>query len=374
MHISRLGVAAFASLATLSVASTPAWSANNNVAPNIVNILSNATSHSYITESLAVGNDGSYWLCATEDGAPLNVIAFRYEALTSSGAPEQAFLLSDNGGSCTDLALDSDGNLYAGLGDEIAVYSPNSTGLATPIRTFTTAGMDTETMAMDTVDRLYVVDGNSGDVLVFDAGASGTTTPSRIIDGSNLGDDDWFVAADASGTVYIADYDEDAIRVFSPTNNGPAWDREISLDGSGTSSFGGITLNGDRLFVTYQDGSEPGIYVFLASSDGPTEPVESWMGPNVVTASDDALYDVGIGACSGELVTFEGYNDRIMTWTNLTTVCPESEEEEEPEGEERELAATGVDLFTPTGIAVGGLAIFSAGVVTLIALRRLSRN
>lgn len=368
MKISRPGLVAFASFVALSVASTPAWSANNNVAPNIVNTLTNATTYDYVRKSMTVTNDGSYWLCARESSAPANVFAFRYEALSSSGVPVQTIQLSSSSDTCTDLVVDSNGNLYAGMSDEIAVYSSDSTGLATPIRTFTTAGLYTETIAMDPADRLYVVDGNSGDVLAFGAGASGTTTPSRIIDGDNLGDDDLFVAADADGTVYVADYDEDAIRVFLASNNGPVWDREISLSGFSTNSFGGIAVNGDRIFVTYQDGAEPGIYVFLASSDGPTEPVESWMGSNVVTTSDDALFDVGIGACSGELVAFEGYNDRIMTWTELTTVCPESESEGPG------LANTGADSRTPAGIAVGGLALLSAGVVSLISLRRQSRT
>jgi hypothetical protein len=364
MRISRSLLVAVASVVALSMASTPAWAANNNVAPNVVNALANATEYEYVRESMTVTNDGSYWLCAIEIDAPSNAFAFKYAALALSGAsPVQTVQLSTSGGDCTDLVVDSDDNLYAGLEDRVAVYSSNSTGLATPIRTLTTASFNTGTMAMDTVNRLYVMNGE--DVWAFDAGASGSGAPSRIIDGNDFGGSDLYVAAGADGTVYVADYDNDTIDVFLPTNNGPVWDREIVLTGYDAGSFGGIALNGDRIFVTYQDGTQAGIYVFPSSSDGDTEPTESWTGSNVVTSSDDALYDVGIGACSGELVAFEGYNDRIMTWTDLTTVCPEPELPNE-----QALANTGADSLALGGIAAGGLGLAVAGVVTLIAVRR----
>ncbi len=370
MKISRLIAAGtVAASASLMAAVVPAWAANNDVAPSIEYLLPYTKDYSYLSESLAVAGDGSYWLCAQESAAPNATVAFKFAAGSSGvDTPIQTLNLDNAQGGCTDLTVDSNDNLYVSMSVRIEVYAPDATGSASPLRTITNASFDIGYMAMDTLDRLYLT--NSEDIWVYSAGATGTDLPLRIINGSNFAGSDIYVAGTADGTVFAADYDADTIKVFGVENDGAVWDREFWLDDSiDTGSFGGITLNGDKLFVTYQDGAAPGIYVFPANSVGAVVPDESWSGSNVVVASDDALYDVGVGGCSGELIAFESYNDRILTWDNLTTECPDPITPD-PESPAAALPATGVDATAVGGIAAGAGALALVGLGLVVARRR----
>jgi LPXTG-motif cell wall-anchored protein len=362
----RFALLAVATVASVSMLAAPAWAANNDVAPTIDFTLPNLDTLEYETDSLAVESDGSYWLCAAEQMPPFGVFALKFAAHSSTGASAvQSIDLNIDGQSCGDLTVDSEGNVYAGLGNSIAVYAPDATGVATPIRTITSAtfGLDAQSMNVDTQDRLYVVTNN--DIWMYTAAANGTDLPYRIINGSNLGDDGLYVAADADGVVYVADYDEDKVRVFGATNDGPFWDRDFWFDtDSDARNFGGITSNGDKIYVTYQDGTAPGIYVFPSNSEGATPAFESWSGVNVVSSSDDALFDVGVGGCSGEMITIEGYNDRILTWGNLTTECTNPAPSPSPE-----LPSTGADLGSATGLGLGAAVLALVGGALVLRRR-----
>lgn len=357
---------AVATVASVSMLAAPAWAANNDVAPTIDYPLPYTKDYSYVSESLAVAGDGSYWLCAEESAAPFGAYAFKFAA-GSSGVdiPIQMLNLNNDQGGCTDLAVDSQGNLYAAIAIEIDVYAPGSYGVIAPIRTIehVSGDLNTGTMSFDAQDRLYVFCGDG--LCVYSAGATGVAQPERVIDDGDLGSSDLYVAADADGVVYVADYDEDKVRVFGATNDGPTWDREFWLDDSiDAGSFGGLAVNGDKVFVTFQDGTAPGVYVFAADSDGAVVPDESWSGSNVVVSSNDALYDVGVGGCSGELVTFEGYNDRILTWDNLTTECTNPAPSPSPE-----LPSTGADLVSATGLGLSAAALALIGGALVLRRR-----
>jgi len=369
MKISRLiAVGTVAASASLMAAVVPAWAANNDVAPTIEYLLPYTKDYSYVSESLAVAGDGSYWLCVEESAAPFAAFAFKFAAGSSGvDTPVQTLNLDNAQGGCTDLTVGSNDNLYVSMSVRIEVYAPDATGSASPLRTITNASFDIGYMAMDTLDRLYLT--NNEDIWVYSAGANGTDLPYRIINGSNLGGSDLYVAADADGVVSVADYDEDKVRVFGATNDGPIWDREFWLDNDAANSFGGITSNGDKIYVTYQDGAAPGIYVFPSNSEGATTAFESWSGANVVSTSDDALNDVGVGGCAGEMITFEGYNDRILTWDNLTTECPDPITPD-PESPAAALPATGVDATAVGGIAAGAGALALVGLGLVVARRR----
>jgi hypothetical protein len=115
------------------------------------------------------------------------------------------------------IATDSAGNLYVACSltsspPEILVYPPNSSGVATPLRTLhlNSAYYEIETLAVDASDQLYVGALENSDqvafsVAVFPANASGSAMPLRSIllpANSQLVD----VTVDLSGNVYVAGF------------------------------------------------------------------------------------------------------------------------------------------------------------------------
>jgi LPXTG-motif cell wall-anchored protein len=69
------------------------------------------------------------------------------------------------------------------------------------------------------------------------------------------------------------------------------------------------------------------------------------------------------------MITFEGYNDRILTWGNLTTVCP-NPSTPDPESPAAALPATGVDATAVGGIAAGAGVLALVGLGLVVARRR----
>ena len=367
MKSSLAAVLAGVSLFSAMSVSAPAIAATYTDAPDMDFSLPDTNVYQYKRESLAVLTSGDFWLCAQENNAPFSTYVVKFAADSTTGDSSiQTIDLSYNASSCDDLALDLEGNLYVGLNDTVRVYSPDASGVATPIREFTNANLNIDVLAFDEAGAyLYAV--TNGDIWSFPRESSGSVLPDRIINGGDLDGGDLYVAATAGGTVFVADYDGGAVRVFDLGNDGPVWDRQFWLDGSyDTRSFGGITLNGERLFATYQDGSNPGVYAFAIDSDGMVMAIDSWSGSNVVVSGTDALYDVAVAACVDHMVTFEGYNDRVLTWTGQPMVCPDPEPTPDPE-----LPNTGADLTSATGfVALAVLALVTG--VALVARRRVA--
>jgi hypothetical protein len=152
------------------------------------------------------------------------------------------------------LATDSAGQIYVAVASdpidrlnpgEISIYPPNSAGGATPSRTININSDEVCTLAVDPAGLLYVAinTGSAEDapprmVSVYSATASGTTTPLRTLQLTNVfptGVSD--IAADATGNIYVAGYrrtgNGGVIAVYPPAANGPSTPiRTITLTNS----------------------------------------------------------------------------------------------------------------------------------------------
>ena len=319
----------------------------------------NQPPRSYGRDGLAVLPDGSYWTCTEENGLAGAVKWAR----NSQGNSNSIRGIIGGGNPCQFLSADSQGRLVYAEAQLVSIYAADAEGFASPIRQIQIVSENNiQAMALDSANNIYLFMGDRN-IWVFNAGANGQfELPDRVIDGSYLGGDDIYIAATPDGTVFAADYADENIKVFSPNNNGPNFDREI-VPNVDAASFGGITLNGSSVYVTLQDGAAPGVYEFSTSSSGSTTPLNSWAGPNVVTSGNDALFAVGVSGCSGQLISIEGYNNRILTWNLDDTHCPA--------GSGSVLANTGLNATTTL---FWGATLVSAGILVSWSARRRSRN
>jgi len=153
------------------------------------------------------------------DGGPAQTILAYSTVSPQASSPLSTLTLPTtcNGGP---IAMDSQGRLYVGCfspsaSPQILVYSPNSTGNATPSRTIqmSSSSYEIATLAVDSDDRLYVgslMNGQEGDTVLFTLSvyapeASGPAAPLRTISlGANNGLID--VGLDEAGNIYVAGY------------------------------------------------------------------------------------------------------------------------------------------------------------------------
>lgn len=354
-RLKKFGLAIAALTLAFSGSATSALAANINVSPDIDFQL--PADYYFSRGAFTVLPDGSYWICAYDVDS--NTVALKFAA-NASGSDSPIQVLDLTGRNCFSLAVDTSGNLFVGMDDRIQIFSGDASGSAAPIREITTEGLSVNGLTLDYDNNIYVLN-SDGDIWIYQAGSAGNGAADRIIDGSSLGGDDKYLAAGADGTVYVADYADEAIHIFAPNNNGPSFDRTITYDDSNYASFGGITLNGSNLFVTFQDGSAPGIYEFPANADGLTAPTNSWSGSNVVVSGDDALYGVSVGGCSGQLISLEGYNNRVLTWDLADTECPAAANNNS--SDDKSLAETGSKFegslpLAASIVVLGAFAVF----------------
>jgi hypothetical protein len=134
------------------------------------------------------------------------------------------------------LATDSSGQIYVAvainpvdplnLGD-IFIYSPNSTGTASPSRTIDVSSYDVVALAVDPAGLLYVAIQESADatptVSVYSTTARGTATPLRTLQLTNVQHVN-DIAVDGAGNLYVAGdmSTECVIAVYPPIATGPA--------------------------------------------------------------------------------------------------------------------------------------------------------
>ena len=111
-------------------------------------------------------------------------------------------------------------------GNSITVYAAGATGNTSP--TATIAGSNTGLngpigVAFDAAGQLYVSDGNSNSITVYAAGATGNATPTATIAGTNTGlNSPAGIALDAAGRLYVGNLDNNTITVYTAGATGNA--------------------------------------------------------------------------------------------------------------------------------------------------------
>jgi sugar lactone lactonase YvrE len=93
--------------------------------------------------------------------------------------------------------------------------------------------------------------------LVYAAGADGDVAPAQIISGSNTGlSSPSGVAVDASGNIYVSNWEANTVTVYTPGANGNvAPIATIGPQGSGMAAPAGIALDGaGNIYVSNYEG------------------------------------------------------------------------------------------------------------------------
>ncbi len=220
-----------------------------------------------------------YSTVIANNGSPINTITFPPSCY---GGP---------------LATDSSGQIYVGVAispvdplnlGEILIYPPNSTGTATPSRTIGLNSYDIFALAVDPAGLLYVLydpmqEGSDATptVTVYSATASGTATPLRTLQLTNLLPTFRDIAADAAGNLYVAGFFSDstgnAIAVYPPTATGLATPTRMITFGASTVYGVAVDPAGD-VFVNICRGCYDGanaIEEFAPGANGAATPINT---------------------------------------------------------------------------------------------------
>ncbi len=185
--------------------------------------------------------------------------------------------------------------------------------------------------------RLYVTNADVNDYSAYPADSTGDQNPAYtcIFDGLNQ---PWGVTTDSSGNIWVADYGNNDVRVFTP---GPACSFAGQLAGAGTNLNGpsGITMasNGEVYVANYLANS---VTVYSFGSFGNFAPARTISGSNT-----------GLNAPVGIVVDPGGFIYVANSGANTVTEYNPGTNGNVPPVVVLSGAATG--LSTPTGLALG---------------------
>ncbi len=179
-----------------------------------------ASGQLYVTNPQGFGVSGGY-ITIYAAGASGNV------APTATIAGSNTGLSYPNNPS--DVAFNSSGQLYVTnpSSSMVTIYAAGASGNVAP--TATIAGSNTGLdypwgLAFDASGQLYVANATyspSGSVTIYAAGASGNVAPTATIAGSNTGLSFAIaLALDASGRVYVANYDNSSVTIYAAGASG----------------------------------------------------------------------------------------------------------------------------------------------------------
>jgi 6-phosphogluconolactonase (cycloisomerase 2 family) len=274
-----------------------ASTASGNVVPNatISGSSTQLTSPQYLTVDVA--NDRLY---VANLGAS-SVLVFE-AASTKNGnvAPSRSISGSNTGlASPVDVQLDSSRNLlYVADGAQVLVFGSASTvtGNVAPVRTIS-VGFSIAAMLVDSPgDRLFLANGTSNAVDVYDSASTlnNTVSPNRILSGSQTQlSTPSGLQIDNTGRLVVSDFGSAAITIYAnaATVNGNV-SPSATISGSNTklSNPSQIAIeSGNRLFIA--DGTAASILVYtnLSSASGNLAP------NNVVNGANTALARSGGG-------------------------------------------------------------------------------
>jgi DNA-binding beta-propeller fold protein YncE len=174
-----------------------------------------------------------------------------------------------------DVGVDTSGNVYvadngngrvvelSSQGQFVAKWKSLPSGTAAPIG-ITVSATTTSLPNLPAGQRVYVADGNQNEIAVFTT--SGTYISAITSSGACAINRARDAAADASGNVYVANYESDDILEFSWNGTGWACANSWGIAGSGSGQFAnpyGVAIGTDP----YIDAGSPGEAIYLADSN-----------------------------------------------------------------------------------------------------------
>ena len=176
-------------------------------------------------------------------------------------------------------------------GDSVTVFSNNANGNQAPLRTISgsqtgLSGQPRGIFADSAHGEIFVAT-QSGDVLVFDIGATGDTAPKRQITQNVYGDFQGIFVDLVNNEIFLANRDYDAVTVFNRTDSGSlAPKRTIRGSNTGLNEPRGIYVDttNNEIYVANNYGSS--ITVYSRTADGNVAPVRT------ITSSTANLGDI----------------------------------------------------------------------------------
>jgi glucose/arabinose dehydrogenase len=258
---------------------------NGNIRPE--SVLSGAKTDLTLPGGVFVASDGELYvttnyLCPSCKNPAVNVYA---AGASGDEAPVRRIVgaktqLMDP----SDVALDSQGNIYVANYDSVTVYAPSANGDVAPLRTI--AGSNTEfavpqSLAINSAGVLAVANDADGALTLYAAGAEGNASPIAAIQGEKTDlDSPWGVAFDKNGHIYAVSFNEgkknlgsDVVEFPATANGNQAPMREIK--GTATLIHSPVSVAVDakgRIYVSNLV-TEPRLTVYAPHAQGDVAPI-----------------------------------------------------------------------------------------------------
>lgn len=196
---------------TLPIRSIPSSAANNTGLTNPQGIHATDDGTIYVTQT---ADDGSMMMptmfgqvlvfspTASGDVAPIRTIS-------GSNAPGNTGM-----GYATGVAVGPDGLIYVAADwDGVKVFAANADGDVAPVKSLSGSA---RRVAFDASGRLYVVDYNANEIRVYEEGFADGASPIKTLTGGSSGlSRPTDLAFDSSGRMYVANESSSSVRVFS---------------------------------------------------------------------------------------------------------------------------------------------------------------
>jgi sugar lactone lactonase YvrE len=192
--------------------------------------------------------------------------------------------------------------------------------------------------------------GSNGTITEYALGASGNTAPSVTLGGgSTTLQGPAGIYVDSSGTIYVADYDNSAVDIFSPGTTTQAPLRQIKGGSTGFGTPTGVWLDaGGNIWVGTENGS---VEEFAPSANGNVAPINTISGSNTVLG-----YVMGVVFDShGNLWVADAYNG---IGASIEEFAPGATGNATPT---RIITGASTLLDLPNGIAVDGAGYIYVG-------------
>ncbi len=300
-------------LSTVSVAGLAACASGNNqaisIGPNF------ATGSLYVTNS-NINSISIFAPNAANGAGPINSIGG-----STTGLTNPQYIAFD----ASKRAYVSNYNTATSTGS-ITVYASQATGSVLPIAVITgptTTLGQARGITVDGAGNIYVASvafppSLTSSILVYGAGTSGNSAPSRSISGAlTLLAFPTGIALDRTANIYVANSGNASLEEFSSTASGNvAPMKTIAGPSTGLVVPAGLTLDGaGNIYVTDVGPGNPSIVVFAAAATGNAAPMKVIAGP-LTTLSNPS--DVKLDAAGNIYVTNTG-NGKILVFSGTAS-------------------------------------------------------
>lgn len=242
---------------------------------------------SFNSQYLAVAPDGTIWVSAGNGPGPAGSLYAYAPDANGNVPPEMQFPAGTTQGYSTQIALDPSGNPYAGdQYDAVVGGYVASSGASLRRISLGTPGMgQINGVSIDASGNLYVANGWTGTIDVFNGIQNGSPAPARVINYVQAAD----AIADAQGYLYASSVSSNKIWVFAPGASGNAAPvRTITGPDTGLAQPFQITFDAQgNLYVANQGNSSVTVYAHDANGDA--APLRTIAGANTRLISPQAV-------------------------------------------------------------------------------------